>query len=139
MNIQNTAKTPPATLCGSGAVGHIDLDNKVYPNIFVQHLRVNKGYATGLFGKCMNGGCKNPPAMAGAFDRWFEGTTYQNGVFFDNESPGNKFTSNQSGYGGGYLTSILGNKTIDWIHNVSSAEPNRPFFVYFAPHGALTP
>jgi hypothetical protein len=36
-------------------------------------------YTTGLFGKCMNGGCNNPAAMDGAFDRWFEGTNYQGG------------------------------------------------------------
>lgn len=90
-NIKNAAKSPPSLLCGSGAVGHLDLDNKVYPNTFIQHLRVQKGYATGLFGKCMNGDCHDPPAMHGAFERWFEGTDYQNGTFFDNESPGNSF------------------------------------------------
>ena len=30
-NIKNAAKSPPDKLCGSGAVGHIDLENKVYP------------------------------------------------------------------------------------------------------------
>lgn len=81
----------------------------------------------------MNGGCKNPTAMNGAFDRWFEGTDYQNGTFYDNESPGNTFHA--AGYAGGYLTSVIGNKTIDWIKNITATNPSRPFFVYFAPHG----
>jgi hypothetical protein len=85
----------------------------------------------------MNGGCKNPPEMAGAFDRWFEGTDYQNGTFFDTESPDDTFDA--SGYAGGYLTSVLGNKTIAWIKNVTVSDPSRPFFIYFAPHGTSGP
>ena len=63
-NIKNAAKSPPQLLCGSGAVGHIDLQNKVYPYVFAQRLRVDKGYTTGLFGKCMNTACHDPPSMA---------------------------------------------------------------------------
>ena len=62
----------------------------MYPHTFANNLRVGKGYHTGLFGKCMNGGCNNPSSMKGAFERWFEGTSYQGGTYFDNESPGNK-------------------------------------------------
>ena len=69
---------------------HIDLENKVYPHTFANSLRIGKGYHTALFGKCMNGGCNNPGSMNGAFERWFEGTSYQGGTYFDNESPGNK-------------------------------------------------
>ena len=76
-NVKNEAQTPPDKLCGSGAVGHLDLQEKVYPNIFVRDLREKQGYVTGLFGKCMNGNCHNPPEMHGAFDRWFEGTNFQ--------------------------------------------------------------
>ena len=90
-NIKNAAKTPPAKLCGSGAVGHIDLENKVYPYTYANVLRTRLGYTTALFGKCMNGGCKNPESMHGAFDRWFEGTSYQGGTYYDNESPNNAF------------------------------------------------
>lgn len=90
-NIKNAAFSPPERLCGSGAVGHIDLDNKVYPYTYANTLRTKLGYTTGLFGKCMNGGCKNPAAMHGAFDRWFEGTSYQGGTYYDNESPSDRF------------------------------------------------
>ena len=38
-----------------GAVGHVDLGNKVWPHMYAKTLREEKGYITGLFGKCMNG------------------------------------------------------------------------------------
>ena len=41
-----------------GAVGHVDLGNKVWPHMYAQTLRKEKGYITGLFGKCMNGTCR---------------------------------------------------------------------------------
>lgn len=135
-NIKNPAKTPPNTLCGSGAVGHIDLKEKVYPNVFARYLREQKGYATGLFGKCMNGFCHNPPEMNGAFDRWFEGTNFYGGTWWDDGKDWKNST-----YGGGYGTSIIGNKTIDWITSLSNEkeEDQRPFFVYFAPHAPHSP
>jgi hypothetical protein len=46
-NIKSDNKSPSAALCGSGAVGQIDLEKKVYPFTFVEKLRVEKGYATG--------------------------------------------------------------------------------------------
>jgi hypothetical protein len=136
-NIKNTAKSPPSRLCGSGAVGHIDLEEKVYPYVFAQHLRVEKGYRTGLFGKCMNGGCKDPKSMAGAFDRWFEGTNFYGGTWYDNESPDHSFHS--STYAGGYGTSVIGNKSIEFIRKVVASAEHRPFFVYFAPHAPHSP
>ena len=80
---------------------------------------------------------------------WFlvnlsEGTGYQNGVFYDNEAencPGWPWPENScmtptntSTVGKGYLTSELGNRTIEWIKKVSSEEESvrRPWFVYFA-------
>ena len=138
-NVKNEQRSPPSGLCGSGAVGHVDLEHKVWPNVFAQTLRVKKGYTTGLFGKCMNGECHNPPAMNGAFDRWFEGTNFQGGKWWDNESPGNEFEN--ASYAGGYGTSVIGNKTIEWISDVTSkpAAERRPFFVFFAPHAPHSP
>ena len=58
-------------------------------------LRQEKGYVTAMFGKCMNNDCgANAQARGlnlhqmGAFDRWFEGITYENGIFYDNEAEG---------------------------------------------------
>jgi arylsulfatase A-like enzyme len=118
-NIKNAAKSPPSNLCGSGAVGHVDLQAKVYPNIFARNLREEKGYATGLFGKCMNGGCLNPASMHGAFDRWFEGTHFYGGNWYDDGTYWNSTT-----YGGGYGTRYIRTHesiAIDEVHRRGSS------------------
>lgn len=163
-NIKSEYPTPGAVV-SSGAVHHIDLGHKVWPYVFPTKLREEKGYRTGLFGKCMNLNCgRNKYANGsnlhtmGAFDRWFEGTGYQNGEFYDNkaESCGGWpwpedsciTATNTSTIGAGYLTSELGNRTIAWLHDLDAAakaDPSavrRPWFVYFAthaPHGPATP
>ena len=163
-NIKSAYPTPGAVV-SSGAIHHVDLGNKVWPYVFPTKLREEKGYTTGLFGKCMNLNCglntyangSNLHTM-GAFDRWFEGTGYQNGVFYDNEAescgewpwPEDTCTTatNTSTVGAGYLTSELGNRTIAWLRDLDAAakaDPSaarRPWFVYFAthaPHGPATP
>lgn len=97
----------------------------------------------------------------GVFDKWFEGIGYHNSVFYDNEAPncrwpwnGTKSAGwtwngtecmtqvNASTVGAGYLTSELGNRTIEWIQRVSAEPVRRPWFVYFAtfaPHGPGNP
>ena len=115
----SAAKSPPSNLCGSGAVGHVDLQAKVYPNIFARNLREEKGYATGLFGKCMNGGCLNPASMHGAFDRWFEGTHFYGGNWYDDGTYWNSTT-----YGGGYGTRYIRTHesiAIDEVHRRGSS------------------
>ena len=107
----------------------------------------------------MNGGCgANSQASGlnlhemGAFDKWFEGTTYVNGNFYDNHAhscPGWPWPESQcqthtsaSTVGAGYLTSELGNRTIQWLKKQVQAAAHRPWFVYFAPHaphGPATP
>ena len=118
---------------------------------------------TALFGKCMNGNCAaNSQASGlnlhqmGAFDKWFEGTTYVNGKFYDNEAhscPGWPWPESEcetktslSTVGAGYLTSELGNRTVQWLKRVEAesvqSQSRRPWFVYFAPHaphGPATP
>eukprot|EP00729_Bicosta_minor_P012286 gene12286-6993_t len=105
----------------SGAITHVDLGNKVWPFVFPKMLREEKGYATALFGKCMNGDCGYNP---------------QDGVFYDNEAKDCA----------GYLTSELGNRTIAWIQDQAAVAKEtgvrRPWFVYYAthaPHGPYTP
>jgi len=147
-NIANAQRSPPSALCGSGAVGHVDLLHKVYPHTFFRALREQKGYATGLFGKCMNGECKNPAAMAGAVDRWFEGTNFIGGSWWDNDSPNNNFEN--ASYAGNYGTSVIGNKTIDWIRGLRAAEAagaaedaaaatKAPWIAFVAPHAPHSP
>ena len=95
------------------------------------------------------GGQKNLHQM-GAFDRWFEGNGYQNGVFYDNEAPGCKWPwpentcttkTNTSTAGAGYLTSELGNRTIQWLKAIrdDSATAHRPWLIYFSTHAPHDP
>ena len=72
-SIKSDINTPPAKLCGSGAVGQVDLRGKVYPYTFVERLRVEKGYATGQFGKLENADNDGLLADKRAFDRYFTG------------------------------------------------------------------
>jgi len=159
-NIVSAELTPSSTV-SPGAINQLDLA-KVWPNAFFTKLRREKGYTTGLFGKCMNGECgvnteagfNTKPDMdlhqMGAFDVWFEGTGYQNGKFYDNRAEGCKWPWNSTachtktsvggkwaGRGDGYLTATLGNLTVEWIHEVANGP--RPFFVYFAPHAPHAP
>ena len=48
--------TTPSPEVSSGAITHLDL-TKVWPFLFPKMLRQEKGYATAMFGKCMNGDC----------------------------------------------------------------------------------
>ena len=99
----------------------------------------------------MNGNCGPNPAASGmnlhqmgAFDKWFEGTGYQDGQFYDNEAencPGWPWPEsacmtpvNESTVGAGYLTSELGNRTIAWLKQIAAEPVRRPWFVYFATH-----
>eukprot|EP01063_Lacrimia_lanifica_P011237 TRINITY_DN18059_c0_g1_i1.p1 TRINITY_DN18059_c0_g1~~TRINITY_DN18059_c0_g1_i1.p1 ORF type:complete len:570 (+),score=192.11 TRINITY_DN18059_c0_g1_i1:74-1783(+) len=166
-NLKSTLETPPEQL-SDGAVEHLDLGGKVWPHVFPRILREEAGYVTGMFGKCMNGNCgvnlengysTKPESnlhLMGAFDRWFEGMTYDtiegylNTSFFDNHAPGCTWPwvgdacvvptspgGAWAGKGDGYTTATLGNKTVEFIHEV--AGKGRPFFVYFAPHAPHTP
>ena len=162
-SIASKEKTPSPKV-SSGAVNQIDLGGKVWPNFFAKTLREEKGYVTGLFGKCMNGGCgvnteggynTNPssnPHLEGVFDRWFEGVGYMNTTFYDNKAEGCDWpwTSSKcktktfpggkwAGKGDGYTTSTIGNQTVDWINEISSQPDRRPFFIYFAPHAPHSP
>ena len=49
--------TTPGPKVTGGAVGHVDLGNKVWPYVYTTTLREQKGYVSGMFGKCMNDGC----------------------------------------------------------------------------------
>jgi arylsulfatase A-like enzyme len=105
------------------------------------------GYTVGMFGKHLN---QCPSTMPAGFDRWFanDGGNYvgPNCKFFDNEAPGGSITceqvQNQSGYGAGYETSVIGNKTVEWIKKVGSGASTKPFMAYVgvhAPHLPSTP
>ncbi|KAJ9461188.1 putative extracellular sulfatase Sulf-1-like protein [Diplonema papillatum] len=166
-NIKSGQPTPASKLFGTGGVASIDLGGKVYPSVFPTILREQQGYVTGIFGKCMDGGCgvntqggsgfnSNETAdlrLMGAFDRWFEALDdgqYANGSFFDTSAAGCSFPWNETactvktapggawaGLGDGYDTATIANATIEWIKEV--AQGDQPFFAYMAPYAAVAP
>eukprot|EP01064_Diplonema_japonicum_P029219 TRINITY_DN4663_c0_g3_i2.p1 TRINITY_DN4663_c0_g3~~TRINITY_DN4663_c0_g3_i2.p1 ORF type:complete len:589 (+),score=70.13 TRINITY_DN4663_c0_g3_i2:70-1767(+) len=162
-NIASREKTPSPKVSG-GAVNQIDLGGKVWPYFFAKTLREQKGYVTGLFGKCMNGGCgvnleggyntkpESNPHLDGVFDRWFEGVGYINASFYDNEADGCDWPWTKekcqtqtfeggawAGKGDGYVTSTIGNITVQWLQKISAESERRPFFMYFAPEAPHSP
>lgn len=73
--------------------------------------------------------------MSSFFDRWLEGCNYQGGTWKDSDLKNGSFTPG-SWYAGGYGTSVIGNKTLEWIDKVHK---DGPFMVYFAPHAPHLP
>ena len=105
------------------------------------------GYTVGMFGKHLN---ICPDKMPSGFDRWFanDGGDYigPNCKFWDNEAVNGTITcdqvQNESGYGAGYETAVIGNKTVEWLQKVGTATTRKPFMAYIgvkAPHLPATP
>lgn len=154
----NVRQPSPKNGCTSCCM-HIDVD-KVNPASFVTHLSRYGNFTAGWFGKHMN---KCPTAPPSGFDcptcYWFtngggrdvEPGGYLNATF--NDYAGGKavsgtpyhqtagtYTANTNGEYAGYTTSIIANKSIEWVRNV--AVKAQPFFVAVAskgPHVPATP
>lgn len=121
-NIKSSLAVPP-TKVHAAANAHVNSSR--YENAtFGTFLRQQRGYQTGIFGK------SDFKTMEG-FDRWFEGAYLgYGGTWQDNESPDFKYKASADEY----ATSLLGNKSIEWLsrENVTGNENNgRPFFLYF--------
>lgn len=74
--------------------------------------------------------------MPAGFDRWFAngGGDYVGKacMFYDNTAPSGRITcaevQAQSGYGAAYSTSVIGNKTVEWIRSVTNGPgATKPF------------
>lgn len=134
------------TEMATGAPGY----NGVRPNskaTLPETLRLN-GYTTAQFGKCH----EVPPwetSPAGPFDRWptnsgFEhfygfiaGETnqYVPSLFQDTTSIEPPATP-EEGY---HLTEDIADRAIDWVRQSAALQPERPFFVYWAPGATHSP
>lgn len=100
------------------------------------------GYRTALFGKYMNNpactcpeesGCKRgkkgPMPLPPGWDRWFSVCTM--GGYFHNEYNDDGEAVTLGGEPEHYMTSVIGNRTVEWLEQL---EPEEPFFAYVAPH-----
>eukprot|EP01047_Picozoa_sp_COSAG01_P024548 COSAG01_NODE_1520_length_10029_cov_26.551374_14_plen_461_part_00 len=131
-NIKSTLAVPVPNRIIYAGTEHVN--GTLYKNqSFGVFLRRSKGYQVGLFGK------GNFNTYDG-FDRWFQGVSFSYGPvkWQDDESPGGVYTQGPDVY----PTSLLGNKTVEWISRKSVSGEGRPFFAYFAshcPHFPATP
>ena len=120
---------------------HMDVVNPTFQHDSLGVQMKALGYTTGMFGKYLN-----PPGVAPycakenavplpGFDnyltmcndnRYFKNTFSKNGKFFESGTDPSD-----------YLTSLIGNATIDFVQ--SSLEKGEPFFVYVAPHAPHVP
>lgn len=143
----------------SGGCMHINTD-KVNPASFATYLTEMAGYSTAWFGKHMNS-CPHapPPGFDCPTCYWFtngggsdsEPGGYLNATFNDfkggvavdgtpyHTKPGT-YHADTTGEYAGYTTSIIANKSIEWVRKVGAV--NEPFFVAVAskgPHVPATP
>lgn len=121
---------------GGGSGMHVNY-TLVNENTFVRALKENAGYATGMFGKYVN---EMPKEVPPGFDAWFAngGGSYMNPGFdvlgIDGLPDGHvQFSAAPENYS----TSLIGNKSIDWIKKV--AKTGQPFVAYIAPKAAHEP
>jgi N-acetylglucosamine-6-sulfatase len=143
----------------SGGCMHLNTD-KVNPASFATYLNKMAGYSVAWFGKHMNS-CPHapPPGFDCPTCYWFtngggndiEPGGYLNATFNDfkggvavSGSPYHQkagtYVANTNGEFAGYTTSIIANKSIQWVCEVGAA--NEPFFVAVAskgPHVPATP
>ena len=122
---------------------------KFWEDSFIHRLRYKHGYATGVFGKLLNGmttyGCNGDFDVPG-LDR---GYIMCNPAFFHETWA--DYTTDDSGKGTGsvhqtgnepanYTTSLLGNASLAWIRSiVGQGKDHPPFFAFMGPHAPHLP
>jgi hypothetical protein len=99
------------------------------------------GYTTGLFGKVLNDmvsyGCDNISGLPPGVDRQFMMCTH---TFFNCSWADDETVVHTGDAPEDYTTSIVGNKTIDWIKSVVAKGPTHPpFFAWVGPHAPHLP
>jgi N-acetylglucosamine-6-sulfatase len=102
------------------------------------------GYQTGLFGKYYNAYgdfCEHNVHVPKGWTRWFS-------MCDDNKFFNNKFNDQGTMVSHGdapedYMTSVIGNKSVDWLHEVTQVQERdgsqTPFFAYIAVHAPHVP
>ena len=117
---------PPISL-QPAASGHVD--GSLYNNdSFAVHLRREKGYNVGQFGKSNFNTCEG-------FNRWFQGAFLgYGGGWQDNEAANFSY----HGKPNEYATALIGNKSVEWLHRpeiTGAQSEGRPFFLCAPTYG----
>ena len=125
----------------SGACMHMNVTSPSFQQSTIGLQFQDLGYATGMFGKLVNPEGMTPycegenPQLLPGFDQFLA-------MCNDNRYFENKFTLNGQVFTSGtspedYLTSLIGNKTLEFIS--ASLTQGVPFFAYVAPHAPHIP
>ncbi|RZU48907.1 arylsulfatase [Krasilnikovia cinnamomea] len=110
-------------------------------------LRLN-GYATAQLGKCHEVPVWET-SPAGPFDRWPTGSGFEYfygfvgaetnqyyPTLYEGTTPVEPSRTPEQGY---HLTEDLADRAVDWIRRQHALQPDRPFFMYFAPGATHAP
>lgn len=121
---------------GNGGQHHVNYTGLVAQNNFGKFLHDQAGYTCGMFGKWMN---EYNTEVAPGWDRWFAGMGYGNLSYVDSESPTGTYIACPYELGScenaphmGYTTSLIGNKSLEWLRKVAPQSATVPFFAYVA-------
>jgi N-acetylglucosamine-6-sulfatase len=121
---------------GNGGQHHVNYTGLVAQHNFGRYLHERAGYTCGMFGKWMN---EYNVAVAPGWDRWFAGMGYGNLTYADSDSPTGTYVACPFALGScaaaphmGYTTSLIGNKSLEWIRKVAPSHATTPFFAYVA-------
>ena len=114
--------------------------SEVYQNkTFALYLQ-QQGYATGMFGKFtndLNNYCNANAHVPLGYNKWFHTcrlNIYYNNTFCE-DGKMVKFGDNSSDY----MTSLIGNRTIDFMKESKKKNKDQPLFLYVAPHAPHVP
>lgn len=110
-------------------------------NSFIRLLHDKYGYATGMFGKVLNQmtsyGCDGSSWPVPGLDRGYIMCTHN---FFNNNWVDDGKLVHTGSKPEDYTTSVMGNRTLEWIQKVLSQGPNHPpFFAWVGPHAPHLP
>jgi N-acetylglucosamine-6-sulfatase len=123
---------------GSGCM-HMNVTGEEFVGAMMGKWLQKAGYVTGQFGKLLNNmqpycSEKNAEILPG-FDNYLTMCNY--GRYFKNTFSKNGQLVTTGEEPSDYLTSVLGNATIDWMKSVLKGD--KPLFAYVAPHAPHVP
>jgi len=146
----NRVSGPSAPGCMRQNTSRVD-NPRFWEDSFVRRLHDEHGYATGLFGKVLNSmgsyGCDGNSGLPPGVDRSYVMCTHNffNNTWVDQDTIVFTGDDSRAPAGGGqyvsnYTTSVMANKSIEWIESVLAQGPTHsPFFAWIGPHAPHLP
>ena len=114
--------------------------SQAYQNKTFSLLLQEKGYATGMFGKFTNdlaNYCGKNAHVPLGYDKWFH--TCRLNIYYNNSFCEDGKMVQFGDSPNDYMTSLIGNRTIDFIAERKGQNKDQPLFLYIAPHAPHVP